>query len=200
MLSLVLVCALVVVGQCAPQGPPANATLKQPLFEGNSTDLDKNTTKMVWEAAYKSVVNSSFTVGKMDLWYEKWFGAKDEGRLLTVQGTFLDIKKAMETVQYTLHFNAQECERNEFSETSYGSTYIYLCKGYLRAQDTRDFNSKLGTIIYSLAISVSNMMDFPRIDTPDECRNLALDVPLRAIRSAYNYEYYSEDPSRKMLY
>ena len=194
MLSLFLVCALVVVGQCSPA-----ATLKQPLFEGNSTDLDKNTTKTVWEAVYESVNASSTAVGKMDAWYVKWFGAKDKGRLLTVQGTFLDIKKAMETVQYTLNFNAQECERNQFAETSYGSTNINLCKGYLRAQNARDFNSKLGTIIYSLAISVSNMIDFPRIDTPDECRNLAVDVPLRAIKSAYNYEYYSEDPSKKML-
>lgn len=192
MLSLFLVCVFLAVGQCIPQWSPAD-TFKKPLFDGNATAVDKNTTMTAWAAAYKNIAASSTAAAKMDARYVKWFGPKDEGRLSTVVGTFLDMKKAMETVEYTLYFNAQECERNEFAETSYGSNYIYLCKGYLRAKDLLDYNSKLGTIIHSLAVAASNMEDFPRIDTPGECNNLAMDVPLKAVRSAYNYEYYSED-------
>lgn len=200
MLSFLFVCAtMLTVGQCAPQLSkqevllPAD-TMMDPIFDGiNVTDVDKQIAKKAWAAAYNAIVSSSTDVAKMDDRYVKWFGPKDKGRSLTVAGAFLEMKKSMETVQYTLYFNAQECERDEFAETSYGSNYIYLCKGYIRAQDIYDFNSKLGTIVYSLAIAAGNMEYFARIDTPEECQDLAAEVPLKAVRSAYNYEYYCED-------
>lgn len=187
MLSVLFMCAAVLAMGHAD-------TVMDPIFDGvNATDVDKDTAKRSWEAAYKVIVSSSTEVAKMDDRYVKWFGPKDEGRSLTVQGAFLDMQKAMETIQYTLYFNAQECERDEFVQTFYGSNYIYLCKGFIRAQEIFDFNSKLGSIINALSIAASNMEYIPRIDTPEECRDLAAEVPLRAIHSAYNYEYYCED-------
>jgi hypothetical protein len=192
MQSLILLCALLAAAlvQCAPQNRLAtDGPLKQPFYDGNMTDVDKNAAVTAWEGAYKSIVAST----TKDDRYVKWFGPMEEGRIDTIQGTYLDMKKAMESLNFTLHFNAQGCERNEFAETSFGSTEIYLCKGYHRADTTKGFNSKLGTIIHSLAVAVGNKEDFPRIDTPDECVYLAEDVPSKAIRSAYNYEYYCEE-------
>lgn len=200
MLPLLCVCATVLaVGQCKAELSPQEMwspvdTVMDPIFDGiNVTDVDKQAAKRVWEGAYKVIVDSSTDVAKTDDRYVKWFGPKDEGRVITVEGAFLDMKKSMETVQYTLYFNAQECERDEYAETSYGSNYIYLCKGYIHAQEIFDFNSQLGTMVYSLAIAASNMEYIARIDTPEECQNLAVDAPLKAVRSAYNYEYYCED-------
>ena len=194
MISLaVVLSAVFLIGEGRVIGAPKlNDTLKNPLFDGKGDDVDKKIATTVWQAVYKVITSSSTEVAKSDDHYVKWFGAKDEGRLDTVEGAFLDMKLAMESTQYTLYFKGQECERNDYAYTSSGDNYIYLCNGYFRAEDTHDYNSKLGIIVHSLAIAAANMEDITRIFTPEECQNLAIDVPLKAIRNAYNYQYYCE--------
>lgn len=172
-----------------------STTAKDPLFAGSGDTVDKDTAKLVWEAAYQMVVASPAVVDKGDDKFVKWFGAKDEGHMDTVKGVFQSIQKSMEDEVYTLYFKGQECKRNDFAYTFFRSNYIYLCNGYFRAEDIHDYNSKLGTFVHQLTHAVADTQDFPLIDTPEECQNLAMDVPLNAIRSAYNYEYFCETES-----
>lgn len=167
-----------------------------PNFTGEGDSVDQKIALTAWNDAYSAVVASSASVKKEDQHFVKWFGAgdKDDGRMITVQGAFEEIQLSMEKQQYVLYFKGPECERDDFAYTSSGSIYIYLCMGYFRAQDIHNYNSKLGTFVHQLAIAAANMVDFTHIDTPEDSQNLAEDVPLRAIKSAYNYEYYVEDP------
>lgn len=166
--------------------------VKDPLFGGEGDSVDKTIATTAWEAAYSKVSVSPAVVDKADDQYTTWFGAKDEGHMDAVKGVYQDIQKSMEEEQFTLFFKGPECERNDFAYTFFKSTYIYLCPSYFRAKDTHDYNSKMGTFINQLTHAVADLVDFPRIDTPEECKDLAIDVPLNAIKSASNYEYFCE--------
>ena len=167
-----------------------------PNFTGDGDSVEQKDALRSWNDAYTSVVASPESAKKEDQHFIKWFGAgdKDDGRVFTVEGAFEEIQLSMETRKYTLYFKGPECERDDFAYTSYGSSSIYLCMGYFRAQDTHGFNSKLGTFVHQLGIAAVDLVDYTHIGTPEECQNLAKDVPLRAIKSAYNYEYFVEDP------
>lgn len=108
---VVALCAtLLAVGRCIPQsaqlskqegGTPLDAA-KDPIFDGNPDDVDKKIAKTVWEAAYTTIVSSSTSVTKLDDRYVKWFGAKNEGHLSTVQQ---DMKESMESISEVKNVN-----------------------------------------------------------------------------------------------
>lgn len=165
---------------------------KDPMFDGGGDSVDRDIAKTVWEAAYEIIVQSPAAVDKGDTHYIDWFGSVDKGHQLLVKGLFQDIQKSMEEDQFILYLNGTECERNDFAYSHFGNNIIYLCESYFRAQDTHDFNSKLGTFIHQLTHIVGNTDDHVHADTPEACKDLATDAPMVAIRNAYNYEYFCE--------
>ncbi len=172
-----------------PTPPP---TAKDPLFFGDRDSVEETIAKKAWQGAYEKISAAPAVVDKAGEQYVTWFGEKDEGNQDTVKGVFERVQKAMQETQYTLFFHGPECERDSFAYSFFEGLYIYLCDGYLRAQDTHDTDSKLGIFVNQLTVVVGNTQHFDEINTPEKCQNLAKDVPLEAVRSAYNYEYFCE--------
>ena len=170
----------------------SSGTLQYPDYDGEADSVTKDTAKTVWELAYTLISSAPASIDKNSSHYVTWFGKKEEGHVEIVKGQFEIMKKAMEDNKYIVYFKGPECERDEFVLTAPDSTYIVLCESYLRAENTRGYNSKLGTFVWALAVSAAKLEGVPRIDTPMECRDLAVDVPLRAIENAFNYEYFTE--------
>lgn len=170
----------------------SNGTVKDPQYDGDGDDVDKKDAKSAWEGAYGILSTTSAVIDKADGSYVTWFGARDEGSIDSVKGVMESIQKSMEDDTYVLYFKGQECARDDYSYQNFKSMYIYLCPAYFRAEEKFDYNSKLGTFIHALTIAVANREDFPRIYSPEECQALAKDMPLRAVGSAYNYEYFCE--------
>lgn len=163
---------------------------KDPVFAGDGDDVDKATAKTVWEAAHGVATQAPSAVDKNDSHYVTWFGKVDPGHALTVKGVYLDMVRAMEMEVYTLFFKGPDCERSDYAYTYFESSTIYLCDGYLRAEDTFDYNSKLGIIIHQLTIATANTENTEK--GPENCMNLAVDQPQEAVNNAGNYEYFCE--------
>ena len=124
--------------------------------------------------------------------YTQWFGLRYAGYVNTVRGAFYDIKDALETYKYTIHFDGPVCATNAgiIAYTSKRSTTIYVCQAYRRNPDINGYNSKLGTLIHELSHAIAFTDDL--VYGTYECKELAKSQPELAIRNADNYEYFSE--------
>ena len=164
----------------------------QPKVSGIATTSDITTLLKVYDASYKILSTSYFSVDSNPRLYTTWFGSRTDGYVKSVGGVYLNVIYAMQTYQYTISFGGPQCTKIKgvIAYTYKGSQTIYLCNLYRSEPDIKGTDTKMGTIVHEFTHAAAHTDDITY--GQQNCMNLAKLSPDQAVKNADNYHYFSE--------